>query len=311
MSGTGPAGPGAGAADGDAELGRLLADGLGHHSGGPVDERRLLAGAQRGAVRIRKRRTLALGVATVLVVMLPVGTAVDRLSGAGREPAAEVAQPVSAQDAASPGSAGTVPKRPGGTDELMGSGPPAVGLGRTASGQVVIPDDALPTAGDLPRLTLARTSDTANRTPAPVPAAQDTCGILLSGTPEAAGSREVVLEQRTGVESAWWVLTGTVRVQARDGAATYLSAVRRLRCVEPVSVLTADAALVGRFRDEANRIHWYGVVRVGRTVSEVRLVAPSGNAPSRDEIERLLRAAAGRLADSGLVQAAETDPALR
>jgi hypothetical protein len=58
----------------DDDLSRLIGDAVRRGVEGPVDGRRLLAGAQRGAVRIRRRRNIgAVAVAAVLLAGAPIG----------------------------------------------------------------------------------------------------------------------------------------------------------------------------------------------------------------------------------------------
>jgi hypothetical protein len=344
VSGAGPGGIGPGRRD-DDELGRLISEGLSRGTGAPVDERCLLDGARRGAMRIRRRRAVAVRVVAALAVVLPVGVASvelilpepTRSSGAASRqgsaddsadravsasPTGEGKRNVgsagdSSEAAASPLTKGE-PSAPSATDTgvpspliaVSTSSPRPGALSYGASGQAIIPDGALLTKRDLSPRPLVRTSDTGNLTEVPPPRPTDTCGVQLVGLPRAVGSREVVFGQRAGSPSQWSV-SDVVRVFAADGSRKYLEEVERLGCVEPVAVLTGDAATVGRFRDSGGAHRWYGVVRVGRTVSEIKLTAPAATAPSRNEVEQLLRAMADRLTISGLAGAAETDPALR
>jgi hypothetical protein len=74
----------------DVDLGRLIAEGLRREVGADVDERLLVAGAQRGAVRIRRRRNLvAAAVAAVVVAGAPLGSiGIRMLAGQSDSPTA-------------------------------------------------------------------------------------------------------------------------------------------------------------------------------------------------------------------------------
>ena len=64
----------------DDGLARLIGEAVRRDVEGPVDGRRLVAGARRGAVRIRRRRNIgAVAVAAVLLAGVPVGLV--RLTG--------------------------------------------------------------------------------------------------------------------------------------------------------------------------------------------------------------------------------------
>lgn len=331
----------------DARLGRLLADGLGRSVGRPVDAEDLLAGARRGAVRIRRRRNTAVGLATALVLVVPGSLVIGQFLGStsvitaesgaagGSAPAGEPATGAGAADArpvpeaggpgdathaspeapmvADPPETDTFARIGESSSALSTSSAPSTsqGASRTTGGQVAVPDGALLGPADLPQGTLRRTADSGNRAPVAVATAPERCGGALGEVPLSAGSREVVFEERTGAVASRWLLGSTVRVFAGDRAEQFVSAVARLDCVSSVTVLLGDEALAGQGRpDSQGRSHWYGVVRVGRVVSEVRLIVPSGESVSQNEATRLLRVAAERVTTSGLAASAASDPGL-
>lgn len=304
----------------DDALGQLLAEGLGRVVAGPVDDGELLAGARRGAARIRRRRRTALTLASVLVIGSPVGLVVSELMGSS--------QPVSSTNAAAPAaqSSGDGSASPVAAADQLGAGPesqraaaglrsvPATGgtsVPAAAAGAAQVPDAALLTAADLRAATLRQTSDTSYLGLVPAAAPADTCGTALDPAPAAFG-RVRVFERRTGSSPvAWWLLGNTVRVLAGDGAREYVAAASGLSCVTGVAVPGTDRAVVGHDRPDAQgRTHWYAGAQVGRVVIEVRLVAPSGSAITRADVVGLLTSAAQKVTSSGLPAAAEADPAL-
>jgi hypothetical protein len=232
-------------------------------------------------------------------------------------PGASSGGPAGARTGSAAGQAGVGASTtaPRGVTRSIVTAPPAstaASLPRSASGQVVVPDTVLPDAADLPQVGLRRTSDTGNRVPAGALSAADTCGTAPSGRPAAAGSRAVALEHRTAATSTSWLLGGTVRVFRADGASRNVAAADRLACTDAVTVTGADEAAIGHgTADAQGRTHWYGLVRVGRTISEVRLVVPKGGAAGRADVVRIVRLAGGRLVASGFAAAAGADPGLR
>jgi len=106
----------------DGDLGRLLAEGLHRRADGPVDERRLVTGAQAGAARIRRRRR-AMASAAALVVLLPAA-----LLGAYR---------LVGEDSSGPDTAGSAAGRPfteQGEEGSADGGVPALGSASPSSG---------------------------------------------------------------------------------------------------------------------------------------------------------------------------------
>ena len=310
----------------DDALGRLLAEGLGRSAAGPVDDRELLAGARRGAARIRRRRRTVLTVASILVIGSPVGLAVSESMRPTRSvtSASSAGAPPSASDVAAPGPT---------PDVLVGGPPPAagaesrVGSQRKATGSRLpgaalpgsalpgaapaVPADALLTTVDLPAASLRPVSDTSYPGPVPATSTADTCGVALPAAPGAAYGRASVLERPAGATGDRWLLGSTVRVFAGGGAQQYTAAASRLGCVTGVVVHGAEQAVLGQGRpDAAGRVHWYAVARGGRGVTEVRRVVPSGSGIVRADVVRLVVAAATRATSSGLVPSAAADPAL-
>lgn len=313
----------------DDVLGQLLAEGLGRVVAGPVDDGELLAGARRGAARIRRRRRTALAVASVLVIGSPVGLAMSELMEREQSTsaAAEVAPsagdgPASAEVGADQFGAGAESQRAADglrSASASASAPapasaPATGgpsVPAAAAGAPQVPDAALLTAADLRAVTLRQTSDISYPGPVPAAAPADTCGAALDPAPAAFG-RVRVFERRTGPSPlAWWLLGNTVRVLAGDGAREYAAAASGLSCVTGVTVPGTDQAVVGHGRPDAQgRTHWYAGAQVGRVVIEVHLVAPTGSAITRTDVVGLLTSAARKVTSSGLPAAAEADPAL-
>jgi hypothetical protein len=317
----------------DVELGRLLAEGLHRQSGGPVDGDRLLAGARRGAARIRRRRQAALGAAAVVVLaLLPVGVLRGGLFGqqsettagsASRALAPESASPADLADGSAPAAA--TPSAYGaltGSDSAAGptvggalpSGkvappegivPPTTSRelagtsSSSASGAVTgIPTTALLTGADVTQVVLDQTTD---RAPAPAVPAADSCGRTASGSPTAVASRSVTFERRQGAAGSWWLLGDTVRVFSGSGAGQYLAGAATLGCSGLALSGIGDAAVGGHgAADAQGRTHWYVVVRVGVAVSEVRFVVPRGSGVTADDARRLVGIAADRLTASGL-----------
>ena len=118
-------------------------------------------------------------------------------------------------------------------------------------------------------------------------------------------------QQKVGAGSTWWQLTSAVRVYPGGGAAAFLAAAGGLPCAGGVSVSSGDGATTTTGQvDAQGRTHYYAVVRVGRTVSEITLVVPRGGRATASDLQRLLGVAAGRLQTSGLAPAAASDPAL-
>jgi hypothetical protein len=287
----------------DDALGQLLAEGLGRVAARPVDDGELLAGARRGAARIRRRRRTVLTVASVLVIGSPVGLAVSELGGSSQT------SHITSEAAPAAASAGD-------TSDSSAAGADRQGVGaqtampEAAAGPTPVPDAALLTAADLRAATLRQTSDTSYPGPVPAAATADTCGSTLDPVPAAFG-RARVLERRTGSSSAtWWLLGNTVRVFAGDGAREYVAAASGLSCVTGVAVQGADLAVVGHGGTDAQgRTHWYAGARVGRVVTEVRLVVPSGSRITRTDVVGLLASAAQKVTSSGLPATAGVDPA--
>jgi hypothetical protein len=173
---------------------------------------------------------------------------------------------------------------------------------RSAALPRTVPIGAVLIAADLPRVALTRTSDTGSSRSVPATAAADTCGRPLTGLPAAAAAaRAVVYERRVGPSTGWWLLASAVRVYPGAGSSAYLQAVAALPCAAAAPAGVGDGVVVTKGQvDSRGRTHWYGVVRVGRAVSEVRLVVPRGGNATAADLERLLRVAAGRLASSGI-----------
>jgi hypothetical protein len=306
----------------DDALGQLLAEGLGRLAAGPVDDGDLLAGARRGAARIRRRRRAALTVASVLVIGSPVGLAASELMGSSqpshitsatglRSASPMLGQPAPTGDAATALQDTAQATAPG--ERIASFSVPATGgtsAPEVAAGAPQVPDAALLTAADLRAATLRQTSDTSYLGPVPASAPADTCGTALDPVPAALG-RARVFERRTGSSEAWWLLGNTVRVLAGDGAREYAAAGSGLGCVTGVVVPGTDLAVVGHGGPDAQgRTHWYAGARVGRVVTEVRLVVPSGSGITRTDVAGLLTSAAKKVTSSGLVAAAAADPAL-
>ncbi|MDQ1286852.1 MAG: hypothetical protein QG622_417 [Actinomycetota bacterium] len=318
----------------DDELGHLIGEGLRRHTGGLVDEHRLLAAATRGAARTRRRRAVAVRVAAALVVVLPAGAAAVQIT---RRDTVATTSTASRQEQADAGSASTdaqVSATGGPGDRGQGSGAegakdgpasllsstpsvPSLTAGsatssssdqgtpgrppdreRFAAGLLPVPDDVMLTAADLrdgpAGAVTGRVSDTANRSVVPVPDPGATCGTPASAAASAEGSRQVVLA-RSGGGAAPWQASHTVRVFRDDGAAEYVRAIGALGCLTPLTVPGADAALAGQFRDGTGRRHWFGVVREDRTVAEIQVTGSGTDAPPPAEAERLLAAAAARM----------------
>jgi hypothetical protein len=329
----------------DADLARLLGDAVRQDVEGPVDAARLVTGAQRGAARIRRRRRT--GVAALsLVVLAAVPVGLLRAGGSHQaDSAGSVASApmeASASAAASAAAAGSVAGPPSPASDLQTraaaggaaeSGAGAVpGETRTAprslpsatpstldvmpvpsapaAARLPVPDGALLVARDLPQVTLATTSDTANRQPAGATPASATCGRSLPAASPAAGSRARTLELRSGPASTWWLLGSTVRVFPGTGARSYLAAAHRLPCASGAPGVGDDAVSSRGQVDASGRTRYYAVLRVGRTISEITLIAPKGASAAGPDLTRLLGVAAGRLDSSGLAASAAADPAL-
>lgn len=331
----------------DSTLGRLLEEGLGRAAGGPVDDGDLLAGARRGAARIRRRRRTVMSVATVMVLAGPVGFAASELMRPAGEttstasvaaaPELASASPGAAREVASATVGGQAGDADGSSEPFADPSAAAAASGavpapsvlpnsasvaaesksatdsRVAGGVASVPDDALLTAADLaaaglPRPAARPTSDTSYSGPVPAAPPAETCGAALVGVPAAAFGRVAVLD---GGTAEGWLLGSTVRVFAGTGAQDYAAVASRSGCLAPVTVAGADSAAVGAGpRDSQGRTHWYGVARVGRVVTEIRLLTPRGSGTDRADVVRLLTASVGRVTSSGLVAAAAGDPAL-
>jgi hypothetical protein len=334
----------------DADLARLLGDAVRQDVEGPVDAHRLVAGAQRGAIAIRRRRRTGVAVLAVVVLAgIPVGLlrtgGSSQVDSAGSQASAPLEASASASAAASAtavaGSVAGQPPAPGsdlqtkaaeggaaqsgiavvpgptGTEpySLASISPsPAARLVPSAASprppvQVPVPDGALLVAGDLPQAGLGLGSDTANKQPAAPSPASATCGRSLPAPP-AAGSRAVTFQRRSGPAATGWQLGSTVRVLPGTGAATYLAAARRLPCAAVVAQVGDGAAGSRGQRDSTDRTHYFAVVRIGRTISEITLIVPKGGPAAGPDLNRLLSVAAGRLNSSGLAARAAADPAL-
>jgi hypothetical protein len=330
----------------DADLARLLGDAVCQDVEGPVDSHRLVVGAQAMAARIRRRRRTGLAVlAAVVLAGVPVGLIrvgsarqVDVASSAGSaasaasaasagssaaasamvvpSPSAGDQQPQVAADSAaeSRAAAATSPTRA--TPRVLASSTPsAQGLtprSPTASPLrlVPVPDGALLVPQDLPQVALTSTSDTANRQLAGATPDSATCGQSLPAPSAAVGGRMVTYQRHSGPAPTWWLLSSTVRVYPGISAQTYLAAAHRLACATTSPGVGDDALrFMGRL-DSTGRTHYYAVVRVGRTVSEIILIVPRGGQATGSDLTRLLAVAAGRLKSSGLVASAAADPAL-
>jgi hypothetical protein len=356
---------------GDDDLGRLIAEGLARRVEGPVDERSLVAGAQAGARRIRRRRSVATALAAVVVLGLPVGiygarmvagperstaTAVsDGRADAGSMSAAEAGS-TGAQDV--PTETGSVAMAPGSAGGDAGSGPglaaqgsalaaapdaaaagsnasqlqpsiagplpesaapaaPATGAPtaapRAASGVVAVPAAALLVAADLRPVTATTVVPSGTSAPAaaPVLTAADLCGRAPTGVPPSAGSLGVTFEDARGAPDGW-LLGSAVRAFGGSGAVRYLATLTAAgACLAPTLGSGADAAAVGHGPpDGLGRTHWLAVAVTGRTVAEVRLVAPKGSGVSAGSVAALLSTAVRRLRGSGLPAAAAADPRL-
>jgi hypothetical protein len=309
----------------DADLGRLLAEGLHRQTDGPVDERGLLTGARRGAVRIRRRRSAAVGLAVVVVLAgVPVGLLRSHLAGQASETSAgsaasaptfaspgpldagksapAVAGPESARGfGAESGAGATAPAAPSETGALTTHGllvPSASAMSSSAASAASIPDAALLTAADISQVAM---SPMADRVPAPATVAADSCGRPLTAVPAAITSRAVGYQNKPGPAATAWQLGSAVRVFGGDGASGYLAAAQRLGCTGLTLTGIGDAATGGHGpADALGRTHWYVVVRVGHAVSEVNLVVPRGSGVTSADVARLAGLAADRLAASGL-----------
>jgi hypothetical protein len=189
---------------------------------------------------------------------------------------------------------------------------PQFALPRSGTGAVAVPTTALLDPAALTAVigaTPVVTQDGANRTPARLPTAADLCGRTPTGLGVASGSRaQTFAPPPTTV--APWTAVSAARVFAGSAAPAYLTALARQTCLTPLTHL-GDQALLGHGPADAHgRIHWFGVVRSGRAVAEVWLVAPPGAGMTSTSMARLLGTAAGRLTASGLPAAAAADPGL-
>jgi len=249
-------------------------------------------------------------------------------SAAGSEVAAGDAKATTAESSADAGVSPDALRGPARTASLApgndaaGSAQPvpsSLGVAKVSPGgasSVVVPDAALVASADLTAagltgVTLRSVSDTTYSGPVPAVPAADACGTArAAGQPEALG-RTAVLGSGPASSASSWLLTGTVRVFAGAGAPSYVSAASRLGCVSGVAVPGGGSGVVGRgAADASGRTHWYGAARVGRVVTEIRLVVPRSAAVEEGDVARLLRTAAGRVTSSGLAAAADTDPSL-
>jgi len=305
----------------------------------------LVDGAHAGARRTRRRRVLtrSAAAAVCLAALLPVGlSVVGRMSPAGQDVTGVHRAPDlrSAAAFAAPSAQGPDPAGSTGSSARTDTGVPSLGaqvsaatgallLERSASGEVVVPDDALLSAGDLGVAPLAVARDD------PGAAATETTVLELCTEPgpgddRAAGGRTV---QWSGpaVHQEVWSFGTAVRVFAAQGAREQLGHLRRAVGVctgsvgwsrEPVAGLPGDeslltSVLIGEPGQAERNAKAVGVVRVGRVTVGVDVTVPGGvgtderarRALAVERARTLLVRARERVAR--LAEAAGNDPTLR
>lgn len=297
----------------------------------PVDVTALVCGAQHAARRIRLRRRVVGGsLALVLLASTPVALGqfgrlvpVDTPPPAALSSAPEPVVPDPGEDSSDPAASidPSISARLGddateGPMTLTAPGPQGVGeLTRNEEGDVVIPDEAMLTASDLPfaaELLMDMPGTDVLRT-----MATSLCSDQEEpGGESVVGGRDVLFAERAD-NSVQASAETVVLVFSGDGAQQQMSFLRESigSCdydlpyqPQDATGIPGDAAVLGSstgmgLLTEATVV--VGATRVGRTTAGVKLTSLSPPEEAVQEARNLLTVAHQRLVDSGLPASAE------